>query len=273
MRTQTPCREGKPLPYGTDRALCTLASGLSAHRALALDANVWKAHFNLGYVQFFQQRLLRDAAESLARAISIAPLRLEIIRYYADFLAIAGRADEAAEKLRVLLAVIPRHRLVRLAAAALAYQRRDFAGMRELAEGTLALEPDLAAARWQRALAREQLGDAKGAEQDLREALRGQPGDHRAASALAHLLARQGRRAEAWRLFDDNGLGRLHYLRALVHAGSGETGPALAALQRSFQAKEFALPYYAADPRFTAIRDSAAGKQLLADLMQNSASS
>lgn len=250
-----------------DRTLFDRASA-AARRALEADARVWKAHFNLGYVQFFHEQRLRGAAESIGRAMALAPLRLEIVRYYADWLAIAGRAAEAAETMRLLLAVIPRHRLARLASAALAYHRGDFPAVLELAEGTLELEPGLAAARWQRALAREQLGDANGAEQDLRQVLREHPDDRRSAAALAHLLAARARRAEAWQLADSNGLTHSPYLRALIHAGAGETAPALDALRQSLAARESGLPYFSVDPRFAALRGTAGGQQILAEILR-----
>jgi tetratricopeptide (TPR) repeat protein len=260
--------------------LCSLASSYdrnlfdraaeAARRALEIDARVWKAHFNLGYVQFFHQQRFREAAESIGRAMALAPLRLEIVRYYADSLAIAGRAAEAWETLRILLTVIPRHRLARLAAAALAYHRHDFSGMLQLAETTMTLEPGLAAARWQRALAREQLGNWKDAEQDLREVLREHPDDRRSAAALAHLLAAQSRRSEAWRLAESSGLSRSPYLRALIHAGGGETAQALDALRQSLNIRESGVPYFAADPRFAALRETVGGRQLLTEMLGDS---
>lgn len=252
-----------------DRALLDRAAA-AARRALEADARVWKAHFNLGYVQFFHEQRFRDAAGSIGRALALAPLRLEVVRYYADWLAIAGRSAEAWQTMQLLLAVIPRHRLVRLAAAALAYHRNDFPAMLRLAEGTLELEPGLAAARWQRGLARQQLGDGAGAEADWRQALREHPDDRRSAAALVHLLAARGRRSEAWQLAEGNGLTRSPYLRALAHAGAGEAAQALDALRQSLAAREAGLPYFTVDPRFAALRDTAGGKQILEQLMQGS---
>ncbi len=235
----------------------------AARRALALDPRVWKAHFNLGYVQFFEKWRFREAADHFASSVKLAPLRFEITRYYSDGLALVGRGQEAAETMEILAAAAPNHRLIRSATAALAYHRGDFPRMRELAEGTLAGAPDDPVGLWQKGLALEQLGEAEEAERTWCGLLSAQPRDRRAAGALAHLLARTGRKAEAWERVKQHQIGQNHYLRALVHAGSGETAAAVQELDASWSARESGLPYFRLDPRFAAIREAPGGRAIL----------
>lgn len=238
----------------------------AAREAIGMNRGLWKAHFNLGYVQFFQLWQFSNAASSFEQSRVLAPLRLETLRYYADSLAIAGRPADAAAVVQHLLAAAPAHRLVRGTASALAYHLNDFARMNELAEGSLKLIPNDPVALWQRGLALEQLGQKAAAERDLRLALSARAGDKRAAAALVHLLARSGKRSEALLAGGRAGLFSSPYLSALFHAGAGELEQCHAKLRESVRMREPGCAYFAADPRFAEFRATALGRQLLSDL-------
>jgi tetratricopeptide (TPR) repeat protein len=238
----------------------------SARQALQLNDGLWKAHFNLGYVQFFHQWQFGDAARSFEQCRRLAPLRLETLRYYADSLAIAGRPGDARTTLHHLLAAAPTHRLVRATATALAYHLNEFSRMNQLATRSLDLSPSDPVALWQRALALEQLGQPAAAMRDLRLILARQPSDRRAASALVHLLARSGNKSQARLTADQSGIFASPYLSALFHAGAGDLRQCHAKLAASLEAREPGAVYFAIDPRFAALRASQSGHQLLASL-------
>ena len=238
----------------------------SARHALQINNGLWKAHFNLGYVQFFHEWQFGEAASSFEHCRRLAPLRLETLRYYADSLAIAGRPADARSTLQRLLAVAPTHRLVRATATALAYHLNEFTRMHHLASGSLQLSPSDPVALWQRALALEQLGQPAAAMRDLRLILSRQPSDRRAASALVHLLARSGSMSQARLTADQSGIFASPYLSALFHAGAGNLPQCHAKLAEALGAREPGAAYFAIDPRFAALRTSPSGRHLLATL-------
>jgi len=238
----------------------------AAEKAVALDARIWKAHFNLGYVRFFRDWQFARVAESFRAAMQAAPLRLEQVRYFSDSQAIAGRADEAAALLDVLATVLPGHRLAAYAAAMLRYHRGNYPEMLRHSRRILEKSPEDRTGAWIEALALEQTAGPREAVRRLEPLVAAEPDDHRAAAAAAHALFRAGESPRAREVAARCRLDRMAYLCALMAAGRGDTPALLTLLEESFAKRGIALAWFRVDPRFAEQRATPRGRELLARL-------
>jgi tetratricopeptide (TPR) repeat protein len=186
----------------------------------------------LGGAAYRQCFWWRDSVTLWGRAVELDSTNDLALYFHASALAKAGNFDEAAQRYRRLLEILPDHgparkdlaRIEAREADALA-DSGDLSGAVELYRVALERDPDLTSARERRGMALFQLGRFQEALSELDAAFRTGPSDPDAANAYALLLSGAGRDGEAVaaletavsRFPDDVGV--LHNLARLLATG------------------------------------------------------
>lgn len=235
------------------------AAGL---RAVQLDANDAEAWTVLASISFFREWDLPGAERAARRALELQPRNVKARQRYIDVLRAQRRRDEARAELERAIAMQPAAAALRVRRAAMLFEDGQYE--QALAEGRAAasltnLPPVYPGALRLQGLCLEQLGNAREAEKLFRLVLQLQPHDPWAEPALAHLMARTGRTAEAESMLvhlrSHRGQGRLNRVaESVVQAGFGQSEAALLALEQAAAERDDDLLLAALDPRLRELR-------------------
>ena len=235
------------------------AAGLRAVQVDASDAEAWTV---LTSISFFREWDLKGAERASRRAVELQPRNLKARQRYVDILRAQGRRDEARAELERVIAIQPAAAALRVRRATMLLEDGNYE--QALAESRAAasltnVPPVYPAALRLQGLCLQQLGNATEAEKLFRLVLQLQPHDPWAEPALAHLMARTGRIAEAESMLvhlrSHRGQGRLNRVaEAVVHAGFGRPEPALIALEQAARERDDDLVLAALDPRLRWLR-------------------
>ncbi len=218
--------------------LCTFdfdwnAGERALRRAIELNPNLAQAWFTRGQ---FELVLRGDEAgfERLRRACELDPLQPLYAALEASFLRVAGRDDEARARLQQLLEAAPMMPLAQLV----------------------------------RALAHLDAGEHAPGLDALRQAVARSGGATVFDGLLGHYLGRLGQAAEARAILDALLVRqRSAYVApttiALVHAGLGDSGPALAALEQGWLLRDARLGFIKDQPYWTGLQGEPRFRTLL----------
>ena len=230
----------------------------AALRAVQIDGGDAEAWTVLTSISFFREWDLKTAERASQRAVQLEPRNVKARQRYIDILRAGGRRDEARAELERAIAIQPAAAALRVRRAALLFEagqfERGLAEARAAATLTNVMPVYPAALRLQGACL-EQLGNASEAEKLFRLVLQLQPHDPWAEPALAHLMARAGRTAEAQSMLvhlrSHRGQGRLNRVaEAVVQTAFGQPEAALTALELASSERDDDLLLAALDPRF-----------------------
>jgi Tfp pilus assembly protein PilF len=235
------------------------AAGLRAVQLDEADAAAWTV---LTSITFFREWDLQGAERAARRAVELEPRNVKARQRYIDVLRAQARRDEARAELERAIAIQPAAAALRVRRATMLFEDGHYE--QALAESRAAasltnVPPVYPAALRLQGLCLEQLGNATEAENLFRRVLQLQPHDPWAEPALAHLLARTGRTAEAESMLDHlrshREQGRLNRVaEAVVQAGFGQPKAALTALEQAARERDDDLVLAALDPRLRLLR-------------------
>lgn len=235
------------------------AAGLRAVQLDAADAEAWTV---LTSISFFREWDLKGAERASRRAVELQPRNVKARQRYIDVLRAQGRRDEARAELERAIAIQPATAALRVRRATMLLEdgqyERALAESRAAASLTNVPLVYPAALRLQ-GMCLEQLGNATEAEKLFRLVLQLQPHDPWAEPALAHLLARTGRIAEAESMLvhirSHRSQGRLNRVaEAVVQAALGRQEAALVALELAASERDDDLVLAALDPQLGLLR-------------------
>ena len=237
----------------------------AGEKALLLDADLSEAHLSLAVALGFQERRWGDAEAAYRRALELDPNYATGHHWYAFFLQILGRFDEALDERRRALEIDPMTPMlgVGLADLYLAMRRPDQAI--DTVEPILERYPRFWFARLVRGQALEQMGRHREALQDFIEAERATPDNFQVmASVVGSLAATGDARKARRRVMEAERLARSTYVPAfdlgLMRIALGDIDLAFDWLRRSCDIKEIrlnAIGFHQGvdpirqDPRFT----------------------
>jgi tetratricopeptide (TPR) repeat protein len=234
----------------------------AAMRAVQLDAGDAEAWTVLTSISFFREWDLKGAERASRRAVELQPRNIKARQRYVDILRAQGRRDEARAELERAISIQPTAAALRVRRATMLFEDEQYepalAEARAAASLTNVMPVYPAAMRLQGACL-EQLGKATEAEKLFRLVLQLQPHDPWAEPALAHLMARTNRAAEAdsmlIHLRSHRGQGRLNRVaEALVQTAFGRPEAALTALEQASIERDDDLVLAEVDPRFQLLR-------------------
>ena len=231
----------------------TSQADAAARKALRIDDTLAEAHSSLGHSAFHQFSWPTTETE-FRRALELNPNYALAHHYYANYLTVVGRTEEALSEARSALLLDP----VSLPAGAnlsnLLYFARRYEEAMEQAIHVLEIDPTFYRAYMDLGRAYEQqkqLSQAIAAFRKLVAASRRTPAY---LMDLAHAYAQAGERRKAAQLLKElRKLSRKRYVApysiAVVFAGFGDKEKTLAWLEKAYSARDEMLPFLRVDPR------------------------
>ncbi len=237
----------------------------AARRAADLNSGLGEPHALLGYASLYIDFDLEAAGESLARAVALEPGSAQARSWYAAYLSAAGKHDEALDNARLSRRLDPLSLAVRADLCWLLNYARRFAEAEAACEAALTLQPGDPWTTLGKVEALRQLGrfvDATGLIATLAAAIgagteterwieRAEAAPEEALDeALAWMQARLQGRPQSFHA-------------ASIAAARGQTEKALELLGNAVDNREMLLVFLDVDPRFDALREEAAFRDLV----------
>lgn len=234
-----------------------------ARLAVKTDPNCGECLAVLGYVLGTRGWKWEEAGRHLSRAVRIDLNQVQWRLWYADWLAVQGRLDEALGQAREARRLNPTEPRTFSAAAAIRFLKGEYRGALEESEGATALDRHFNPGHYWAYRAYMQSGDETSAviARSMEVTSWASHPDTAAAAFRDTYLAAFGGGgrtglARAWLHEVREGAPReVHrYNRALWHMWIGEKDAALAELEAGAASKPYAMMYVAVDPAFEPLR-------------------
>jgi tetratricopeptide (TPR) repeat protein len=236
--------------------------------ALEIDRDLAEGHASLANVLKLYDHDWAAAEREYLQALRLNPNYVHGYRGYAALLAASGRFAESAIQIGHAHDLDPLSVLVSMEMAWNAFIARDYGSAIQHAQRTMELEPESPSAQYILGLACEQVRRFGEASAAIERSLAGSHRHPSGLAALGHVFAVSGRRQEALRLRDElREVARRQYVapfwHALLDAGLGDEGSALAELERSCDECDLWLIWLNTDPRFNSLRAAPSFQRLL----------
>jgi tetratricopeptide (TPR) repeat protein len=240
----------------------------AAMAALALDESLADAHASLALVMRDYDRDWTRAEREFQRALQLDPQSTTSLQWYAELLAMVGRFEEAEARIqeaqRTSLSLIVRavHGWILTCAG-------DFNAARRQLETTVEMDEDFPQSYWFLGQLRFAQGDYAGAVEALESATQLSERANRMVADLASGYAMAGRRDRARELLEElenkSGFGAnvSRYELAIVYAGLGEDGRALAELEGALEERTWQVVNMGIDPMLNPLRGDPRFQDLL----------
>lgn len=232
-------------------------------KALALDPNLGEAHATMGFAQMFHQWGWQRAEESFRRAIELKPGYGTAHQWYATLLAITGRVDEAKQEMRRALEIDPMSANFLADLGQMHYFAREYEEAETYCRKALEVAPDFVFAHQYLVDIYLKTGREADAFEEYRKQERSDAFDSTPAKTSepddARLRAKylqSGMSSFLRQRIEELGTRRTGacYVLAKSYALLGEREQALAGLERSYESKDFLLPFVNPDPVFDGLR-------------------
>ncbi len=236
--------------------------------ALSLDESLADAHASRALVMRDYDRDWAGAELEFQRALQLDPQSTTSLQWYAELLAMVGRFDEAEARIReaqrTSLALIVRavHGWILTCAG-------DFGAARRQLETTVGMDEGFAQSHWFLGQLRFAQGDYAGAAEALERATRLSERANRMVADLASAYALAGDDTRARELLAElenkSGIGAnvSRYELAIVYAGLGEDGRALAELEAAMEERTWQVVNMGIDPMLNPLRGHPRFQELL----------
>jgi TolB-like protein/Tfp pilus assembly protein PilF len=237
----------------------------AARRATSLAPGLAAAHLALAFALFTGRLDFRGARDPFEQAVRLGTGDADILLLYGLYASKARRAAAAAEAIGRALRLDALNPRAWRASASAAYAARRWSEVRPAADRALALNPKISNAH-------AMIGNAAFAEgriADARAAYEAEPNRSFRLAGLAAVLHRLGDQAGAGKAMDElvAALGdSALYQQGQVLAQWGETGPALAALEKARLVGDSGLLYMATDFMLDPLRNEPRYRRLLSSM-------
>lgn len=237
-------------------------------RAAGLAAQSADAQASFAFSRLFDRFDFAGAAESLGRARSLAPTRVEPHLWSALFHALRGDNLKALAAAQEATAIDPVSLKAVVGSGFHLYLSQQYEPDPDPLLKALELEPEFAMAHWALGLAWDRLGRFELAEKAHRAAVLHSGLSPTMESNLATSLAAAGKRSEAAKLLEKlESEGLAPYRVATIEAALGENARAIRSIERAFAVLDPWLVVLKVDPMLDAIRKdkrvAAIGKEVL----------
>jgi tetratricopeptide (TPR) repeat protein len=246
------------------------AAQRALEEALKLAPSSSDAWSRLGSVYFHQLGDLAQAETAVRRAISLNPRDVASQRRLSDLLRINGRFDEALETVKGALAVDPASPRLWVQRALILYDLSRYDEALLFADHALRLAggKQQPLAWWVKGSSLERLGRLQEAEAVYREGTRCCNQEVHNRSALAHLLASSGSKAEAESILNcfleaQKAGQNSGYQIAVIFAGLGQPDQAIQWLHRARLRHETNVYFTGLEKRFEKLREHSSFHALL----------
>jgi serine/threonine-protein kinase len=232
----------------------------AARRALELDPASAEAHTSLAYQLCFHDWDWTAAERAFVRSLELQPSYATGHQWYAEFLVMVERGDEAIAEARRARELDPLSTVIAVTHADVLYFCRRFEEAATVLRTALQVDPSFVHGHTDLGRTCSQLGLHDEAIAAYRTAARLREMDPDTMPGLGHAYAMAGRVEDARRV-----LARLDELRrtgfvsahgsAVIHVALGETDRAFEWLERAIEERDSGLVWLRVNPRLDAVRD------------------
>jgi len=248
------CHSGRQRPW----EMCARAKA-AAHKALQLDDGLADAHATLAYCSMLSDWNWDAAEMGFRKAIELNPHCVAAHQWYADLLTAVGRHDEAIEQIQMASELDPLSVQVNADVGWILLYANSHDRAIEQYQRVLAIDGDFFLAHWGLGLAYAQVGMFSEAIDSLEEANRVTERTPTMLAALAHVLARSGRKNSALQVLSElRDLATRRYISAYdmatIACSLGDQGQAISWLERACSERSPYLAYLQVDSRFKTLR-------------------
>ena len=233
-------------------------------KALALDPNLGEAYATLGFAQTFHGWDWQKAEENFKRAIELKPGYGTAHQWYATLLAITGRVDEAKQEMRRALEIDPMSANFLADLGQMHYFAHEYGEAEAYCRKALEIAPDFTFAHEYLGFIYLKTGREANAFEEYRKRDRSNAFD---VGPPANVVEREDARVRAQYLqsgmsgflrqriedFGTRCTGAC-YVLTKYYALLGDKEQALAGLEKSYEARDFLLPFLNSDPAFDDLR-------------------
>lgn len=235
----------------------------AATRALALQGGLAEAHASMALVSFWYEWNWPGAERRFREAIDLKPNYAEAHNWYAAFLNVMLRLNEAVKEQKIAENLDPLCLTIAMNASDPYYFARQYPLAIERFKQVLSRDPKFPAAHYNLGRAYVQAGRYEEAVGAFEAAAR-LSGVPQANAALAHVYARLGEVAKAEAILEEMEDCAAEPTRlALILLGLGKLDRAVEKLQQAFQERSFWMVYLQADPVYDELRSHPAFVALL----------
>jgi TolB-like protein/DNA-binding winged helix-turn-helix (wHTH) protein/Tfp pilus assembly protein PilF len=240
----------------------------AAMKALSLDDSLAEAHTSLAFVALYYDRDWANAEREFRRAIDLNPNYANGHHWYAEFLSLAGRHEEAIAESERARELDPLSTIINTWVGSRYFFARQYDKAIEEYRNAVEMDPGFVPVHLVLGHALEQKRMYREAIAELEKAVSLSGGSPVYMASLAHAYGVAGRRGQAKKLFDDlRNLRKQKYVSAydlaLASLGLGQTDQAFAFLAQAVEERSPRTAFLGVDPRFDAIRGDARFKRLV----------
>ncbi|MGH9941385.1 MAG: winged helix-turn-helix domain-containing tetratricopeptide repeat protein [Pyrinomonadaceae bacterium] len=234
----------------------------AAVKALAIDPTLAEPHASLAEVLLFHDWDWKGAEREYKLAVEINPNYASAHHWYAWFLMMQGRFDEAYARIKQAQRVDPSSLALNTSLGLPFYFRQDYDRAIEQYRQTIDIDPDYNHAHYYLGAALAHKGALAEALAELhtyRRLLRAGEYVQQVEALLGYVLAVSGREAEALKVVDELQAQSTRryvspYCTAIVYAGLGDVEQSLAELERAFRERASWMVFIKVDPWFKNLR-------------------
>jgi adenylate cyclase len=224
-----------------------------ARRAIALDESQAEAHASLAYVKFRIDWDWADAEKEFKRALELKPGYARGHEWYALFLSIQGRLDEAMEQMKRAQSLDPLSASVSTGIGRILHFGRKLDEAAQQFKNTLELDPEYAEAYFGLGMTYTVMKRYDDARTALKTALRLSGNRLVMLAMLALNEGEAGNKKEAQKIFDDlKTRSRTTYVSpyyfGIMEAGLGDMDKAMDYLEQAYNERDGILIFLGVDP-------------------------
>ena len=240
----------------------------AALRALELDDRLAEAHTTLGYVSMVFDHDWEKAEEEFLRGLNLNPNYVEAHHWYAYYLHVLGRVDEAMEHVEYARQLDPNSLTATASLAWHHYYERDYQQAIVHLKETLEINSYFPLAHLDLGLVYAQLGRYNEASQEFEQALAIAPNCTICRGVKGYNYALAGRIDEAEDILEDLlDLSETRYVPgfylAVVYGALGQKEEALRWMEKAYEQRSDYIIYAGIEPSLDPIRGEPRFKELL----------
>jgi TolB-like protein/Flp pilus assembly protein TadD len=232
----------------------------AARKALQLDDRLAEAHVSLGYYDLVYEWNFPEAQKEFKRALELRPDSATAHQFYAYYLTVSGKLDEAIGERKKAVELEPLNPLLTSALGEAYYQTKQFDLAIEQNNKSLDLDPGYAIAWVNIGRAYEQKGMHRQAREAFQKILAGAPEDPAIVALMGHEYAVSGNKANANKVIAKlKGVSAKKYVPsvyvALVYTGLNDKDDAFMWMEKAYEERCEYLVYLGSEPLADPLRD------------------
>jgi serine/threonine-protein kinase len=239
----------------------------ASRKALSINESLAEAHTSLAFVTYRYHLNWAEAEQHFKKAIALNPNYATAHQWYGSYLAALARANESIVESKAAHELEPFSLTIYSDYIRNLYYAGRLDEARQESLKLMQMDPNFGRARYELGLVLEEEGKLEEAISEFKLALRTQPDNVAALTALGHAQGLAGKKTDAEKIISRlQELSKQQYVSpfqtAVVYAGLDERKLALDWLEKSQQERFNWLPFVQIDPVFKNLRSEARFQEL-----------